>query len=138
MCRNIRTLHNFDPPASADEVHGAALQYVRKISGSTRPSQANAEAFARAVAVVEDATRRLLDEEQQELTDQAHRHADKLITENRHLLDEFAATLLTKEVLERDDIDRIMSSGRGPSARVERLKADLSKAQIAAAERLGH
>jgi hypothetical protein len=62
VCRNIRTLHNFDPPASADEVHGAALQYVRKISGSTRPSQANAEAFARAVAAVEDATRRLLDE----------------------------------------------------------------------------
>jgi hypothetical protein len=62
VCRNIRTLHNFDPPATADEVHGAALQYVRKISGTTRPSQANAEAFARAVAAVEDATRHLLDE----------------------------------------------------------------------------
>jgi hypothetical protein len=62
VCRNIRTLHNFDPPATADEVHGAALQYVRKISGTARPSQANAEAFARAVAAVEDATRRLLDE----------------------------------------------------------------------------
>jgi cell division protease FtsH len=87
---------------------------------------------------VSDATRRLLDEEQQELTDQAYRQADKLITDNRHLLDEFAATLLTKEVLERDDIDRIMSSDRTPSAHVEQLKADLSKAQIAAAERLGH
>jgi hypothetical protein len=62
VCRNIRTLHNFDPPATNDEVHGAALQYVRKISGAARPSQANAEAFARAVAAVEDATRRLLDE----------------------------------------------------------------------------
>jgi hypothetical protein len=62
VCRNIRTLHNFDPPATPDEVHGAALQYVRKISGAARPSQANAEAFDRAVAAVEDATRRLLDE----------------------------------------------------------------------------
>jgi cell division protease FtsH len=87
---------------------------------------------------VSDATRRLLDEEQQELTDEAHRRADRLITDHRHLLDEFAATLLTKEVLEREDIDRIMSSGNAPSASVERLKADLSKAQIAAAERLGH
>ena len=49
MCRNIRTLHNFEPPATDDEVHAAALQYVRKISGSTKPSQANAEAFERAV-----------------------------------------------------------------------------------------
>jgi hypothetical protein len=62
VCRNIRTLHNFEPPATPDEVHGAALQYVRKISGTAQPSQANAEAFARAVAAVEDATRRLLDE----------------------------------------------------------------------------
>jgi len=62
MCRNIRTLHNFDPPATADEVHGAALQYVRKISGSARPSQANTEAFDRAVQAVTEATRRLLDE----------------------------------------------------------------------------
>jgi hypothetical protein len=62
VCRNIRTLHNFDPPATDDEVRGAALQYVRKISGAARPSQANAEAFARAVEAVEDATRRLLDE----------------------------------------------------------------------------
>ncbi|MCU1665626.1 MAG: hypothetical protein QOI36_2220 [Pseudonocardiales bacterium] len=62
MCRNIRTLHNFEPPATHDEVHGAALQYVRKISGSTQPSQANAEAFARAVEVVSAATHRLLDE----------------------------------------------------------------------------
>jgi hypothetical protein len=62
VCRNIRTLHNFDPPASRDEVRGAALQYVRKVSGTAQPSQVNAEAFARAVAAVEDATRRLLDE----------------------------------------------------------------------------
>jgi hypothetical protein len=61
MCRNIRTLHNFDPPASEDEVRDAALQYVRKISGSTKPSQANTEAFDRAVDEVALATTRLLD-----------------------------------------------------------------------------
>jgi hypothetical protein len=61
MCRNIRTLHNFDPPATSDEVREAALQYVRKISGSSKPSQANAEAFDRAVADVTGATKRLLD-----------------------------------------------------------------------------
>lgn len=61
MCRNIRTLHNFDPPASEEEVEAAALQYVRKVSGSTRPSQANAEAFEEAVAAVADVTRTLLD-----------------------------------------------------------------------------
>jgi hypothetical protein len=61
MCRNIRTLHNFDPPATEDEVHEAALQYVRKISGSSKPSQANAEAFARAVEEVSAATATLLD-----------------------------------------------------------------------------
>lgn len=61
MCRNIRTLHNFDPPATGDEIHASALQYVRKISGSTKPSQANAEAFEEAVAAVEAATRTLLD-----------------------------------------------------------------------------
>lgn len=61
MCRNIRTLHNFAPPASEDEVHAAALQYVRKISGSSKPSQANQEAFDRAIEEVADATRRLLD-----------------------------------------------------------------------------
>lgn len=61
MCRNIRPLHNFEPPATTDEVHAAALQYVRKVSGTTRPSQANAAAFDRAVAEVADATRRLLD-----------------------------------------------------------------------------
>ena len=49
MCRNIRTLHNFEPPASSEEIHAAALQYVRKISGFTKPSQANQEAFDRAV-----------------------------------------------------------------------------------------
>ncbi len=61
MCRNIRTLHNFEPPATADEVQAAALQYVRKVSGSTRPSLANQAAFDQAVADVADATRRLLD-----------------------------------------------------------------------------
>jgi hypothetical protein len=61
MCRNIRTLHNFDPPATTDETHASALQYVRKISGSTKPSQANAEAFAEAVEAVDAATRKLLD-----------------------------------------------------------------------------
>lgn len=61
MCRNIRSLHNFEPPATQDEVHDAALQYVRKISGSTRPSQANAAAFDRAVEEVALATVRLLD-----------------------------------------------------------------------------
>jgi hypothetical protein len=62
MCRNIRSLHNYEPPATAGEVHDAALQYVRKISGSTKPSQANAEAFDRAVEAVALATGRLLDE----------------------------------------------------------------------------
>ena len=61
MCRNIRTLHNFEPPATTEEVHDAALQYVRKISGSTKPSQANTEAFDRAVEKVAAATRELLD-----------------------------------------------------------------------------
>ena len=61
MCRNIRTLHNFEPPATAEEIHSAALQYVRKISGSTKPSQANAAAFDRAIEEVEAATSRLLD-----------------------------------------------------------------------------
>ena len=61
MCRNIRTLHNFEPPATEDEVRDAALQYVRKISGSTKPSKANTEAFDRAVDEVAAATRTLLD-----------------------------------------------------------------------------
>ena len=61
MCRNIRTLHNFEPPASEDEIGAAALQYVRKISGTTKPSQANEHAYARAVAEVTAATQRLLD-----------------------------------------------------------------------------
>lgn len=60
MCRNIRTLHNFEPPATPDEVRAASLQFVRKVSGFTRPSQANAEAFARAVDDVADAVERLL------------------------------------------------------------------------------
>jgi hypothetical protein len=62
MCRNIHTLYNFEPPATADEVHGAALQYVRKVSGYTKPSQANAVAFERAVDEVAAATARLLGE----------------------------------------------------------------------------
>jgi hypothetical protein len=61
MCRNIRTLHNFEPPATEEEVRDAALQYVRKLSGSTKPSQANVEAFDRAVDEVAAATTRLLD-----------------------------------------------------------------------------
>ena len=60
MCRNIKTLYNFDPPASDDEIHAAALQYVRKISGFARPSAANDAAFNRAVAEVEKASSRLL------------------------------------------------------------------------------
>jgi hypothetical protein len=61
MCRNIHTLFNFAPPATDHEVHDAALQYVRKISGFTKPSQANEEAFDRAVDEVAAATRRLVD-----------------------------------------------------------------------------
>lgn len=61
MCRNIRQLHNFDPPANEEEINDAALQFVRKISGSTKPSQANTEAFEMAVDEVAAATRKLLD-----------------------------------------------------------------------------
>ena len=61
MCRNIHTLYNFEPPATEDEIRGASLQYVRKISGFTKPSQANEAVFAAAVDEVADATRRLLD-----------------------------------------------------------------------------
>jgi hypothetical protein len=61
MCRNIHTLFNFEPPATEDEIRDASLQYVRKISGFTKPSQANEEAFARAVDEVTEATRRLVD-----------------------------------------------------------------------------
>ena len=60
MCRNIRQLHNFDPPATEEEIHDAALQFVRKVSGSSKPSQANAEAFDLAVDEVTAATRKLL------------------------------------------------------------------------------
>ena len=62
MCRNIRPLHNFEPPATHEEARDAALQYVRKISGYTKPSQANEEAFLRAVDTITTATTRLLDE----------------------------------------------------------------------------
>ena len=61
MCRNIRTLHNFAPPATEEEVRAASLQYVRKVSGSTKPSQANTEAFDRAVDEIAAATSKLLD-----------------------------------------------------------------------------
>ncbi|MFW6869796.1 DUF2277 domain-containing protein [Nocardioides sp. CPCC 206347] len=62
MCRNIRTLHNFEPPATNDEVTAAALQYVRKVSGSTRPSQANQAAFDKAVAEIAHITQHLLED----------------------------------------------------------------------------
>jgi len=61
MCRNIRTLHNFEPPATEEEIRASALQYVRKVSGSTKPSHANEEAFNRAVDDVAEITTRLLD-----------------------------------------------------------------------------
>jgi hypothetical protein len=61
MCRNIRTLHNFDPPATEEEIKSAALQYVRKVSGTTQPSRANEAAFALAVDEVAAATTRLLE-----------------------------------------------------------------------------
>jgi hypothetical protein len=61
MCRNIHTLYNFEPPATPDEIEASALQYVRKISGFTKPSQANEEAFMRAVDEVTAASQRLLD-----------------------------------------------------------------------------
>lgn len=60
MCRNIRTLHNFEPPATEDEIRASALQYVRKISGTTKPSAANQEVFDRAVDVVTATSRELL------------------------------------------------------------------------------
>jgi hypothetical protein len=60
MCRNIRTLHNFDPPATPEEVSASALQYVRKISGFSKPSKANEEAFAQAVEEVSEISMRLL------------------------------------------------------------------------------
>ena len=62
MCRNIRVLHNFDPPATEDEVHAAALQFVRKVSGTTKPSAANQLAFDRAVAEIAHITRHLLED----------------------------------------------------------------------------
>ncbi|WP_112275479.1 DUF2277 domain-containing protein [Lentzea terrae] len=61
MCRNIRVLHNFEPPATSDEVQAAALQYVRKVSGAAKPSAANQAAFDKAVAAVAAATQELLD-----------------------------------------------------------------------------
>lgn len=62
MCRNIHQLHNFEPEATDDEVHAAALQFVRKVSGSTKPSKANAEVFDRAVLEIAHATRHLLED----------------------------------------------------------------------------
>jgi hypothetical protein len=61
MCRNIRTLHNFEPPATSDEVHAAALQYVRKVSGTAKPSASNQAAFDEAVAEIAHVTRHLLE-----------------------------------------------------------------------------
>ena len=61
MCRNIRTLHNFEPPATEEEIRASAIQYVRKVSGSTKPSRANEQAFNRAVDEVADVTTRLLE-----------------------------------------------------------------------------
>jgi len=61
MCRNIHTLHNFEPAASSDEVHAAALQYVRKVAGTTKPSKANQDAFDEAVAAIAHATEHLLE-----------------------------------------------------------------------------
>jgi hypothetical protein len=60
MCRNIHTLYNYEPPATEEEVRAAALQYVRKVSGFTKPSRANEEAFARAIEEVADSTSRLI------------------------------------------------------------------------------
>lgn len=62
MCRNIRPLNNFEPPATRDEVHAAALQYVRKVAGTTKPSKANEEAFNAAVLEIAHVTRHLLDD----------------------------------------------------------------------------
>lgn len=62
MCRNIRQLHNFDPPATSQEVHDAALQYVRKVAGTTKPSKANEAAFDHAVAEIAHITQHLLDD----------------------------------------------------------------------------
>jgi hypothetical protein len=62
MCRNIHALFNFDPPATAEEIHDAALQYVRKVSGSTKPSKANEQAFDRAVEAISSATAQLIEE----------------------------------------------------------------------------
>ena len=62
MCRNIKTLHNFEPPATSDEVYAAALQYVRKVSGSTKPSQANEAVFLRAVDEIAHITSHLLED----------------------------------------------------------------------------
>lgn len=61
MCRNIKTLFNYDPPATADEVRAASIQFVRKISGSTKPSKANEVAFVRAIDAIADASQELLD-----------------------------------------------------------------------------
>ncbi len=62
MCRNIHTLHNFEPEATSEEVYAAALQYVRKIAGTTKPSKANQEAFDRAVEAIAHATQHLLED----------------------------------------------------------------------------
>lgn len=85
MCRNIRVLFNFDPPATDDEIEAAALQYVRKVSGSTRPSQVNQEAFDAAVQEIADITRRLVRSELVTLSLPRNREqeAEKARTRNR-------------------------------------------------------
>ena len=79
MCRNIRTLYNFDPPTTAEEIHDAAVQYVRKVSGMQKASQANEEVFERAIAEVTTATTRLLED----LVTSAHPRDRELEAEKR-------------------------------------------------------
>ena len=108
MCRNIRTLHNFEPPAPQEEVHDASLQYVRKISGSTKPSQANAEAFELAVAEVTEVTRRLSTRSSRTLPPRTERSRP-----------------------------RSVAPGRRPATRLERLPRRSSPTTFAATARTG-
>ena len=80
MCRNIRTLYNFEPPTTREEIHSAAVQYVRKVSGMQKPSQANEAAFEQAIDAVASATERLLDE----LITSAPPHDREVEAERRH------------------------------------------------------
>jgi hypothetical protein len=91
MCRNIRTLYNFDPPATKEEIHSAALQYVRKISGFTKPSQVNQETFQQAVNAIAEISTELLDsletnappKDREEEAAKAKAHAAKRFSHNR-------------------------------------------------------